>query len=421
MKKLIITIICFVPMAALMAREPVILGLEEAYDLAIKNYPITRQKDLIARTSGLNMKSLSTGFWPQVTLSGQASYQSAVTEVPIKIPQFQFESLSKDQYRALLDINQAVFDGGNIRSQKLILEQQRQVDEQRIDVEYQKLKERINDIWFSVLFIDEQLKLVGLSQNDIEAVIRKVEAQVEQGTSFRSSLAGLQAEKLKNDQRGTDLNYSRKALIDVLSVFIGRELPGDATLRYPAEQLPDTTNIKRPEFELLRRQVKLNDEMRRSLEVRKAPRVSLFAQGGYGKPGLNMLVNEFDFFYIGGVRLAWSLNGFYNFGRDREINDFNRQSLGLQEEQLMMNIRAEMKRNQGDIDKYKDLISSDDQIIVLRKQVKEASAAQLENGVITSSDYIREVNAEEQARQNQVLHRLQLLQAIIDQKTTTGN
>jgi outer membrane protein TolC len=420
MKKLIISIICFIPMT-LMAKEPVILGLEEAYELAIKNYPITRQKDLIARTSGLNMKSLSSGFWPQVTLSGQATYQSAVTEVPIKIPQFQFESLSKDQYRALLDINQAIYDGGNIRSQKSILEQQRLVDEQKIDVEYQKLKERINDIWFSVLFIDEQLKLVGLSQKDIEAVIKKVEAQVEQGTSFRSSLANLQAEKLKNDQRSTDLNYSRKALLDVLSVFIGRELPGDATLRYPAEQLPDTTTIKRPEFELLRRQVKLNDELRRTLDVRKAPRVSLFAQGGYGKPGLNMLVNEFDFFYIGGVRLAWNLNGFYNFGRDREINDFNRQSLGLQEEQLMMNIRAEMKKNQGDIDKYKDLINSDDQIIVLRKQVKDASAAQLENGVITSSDYIREVNAEEQARQNQVLHRLQLLQAIIDQKTTTGN
>jgi outer membrane protein TolC len=405
----------------IMAKEPVMLGLEEAYELAIKNYPVTRQKDLIARTSGLNMKSLSTGFWPQVTLSGQATYQSAVTEVPIKIPQFQFESLSKDQYRALLDINQAVYDGGNIKTQKSILEQQRLVDEQKIDVEYQKLKERINDIWFSVLFIDEQLKLVGLSQKDIEAVIKKVEAQVEQGTSFRSSLANLQAEKLKNDQRSTDLNYSRKALLDVLSVFIGRELPGDATLKYPAEQLPDTTTIKRPEFELLRRQVKLNDEMRRSLDVKKAPRVSLFAQGGYGKPGLNMLVNEFDFFYIGGVRLAWNLNGFYNFGRDREINDFNRQSLGLQEEQLMMNIRAEMKKNQGDIDKYKDLISSDDQIIVLRKQVKDASAAQLENGVITSSDYIRELNAEEQARQNQVLHRLQLLQAIIDQKTTTGN
>jgi outer membrane protein TolC len=420
MKKLIIAITCFIPMT-LMAKEPVSLGLEEAYELAIKNYPITRQKDLISRTSGLNMKSLSSGFWPQVTLSGQATYQSAVTEVPIKIPQFQFESLSKDQYRALLDINQAVYDGGNIRTQKSILEQQRLVDEQKIDVEYQKLKERINDIWFSVLFIDEQLKLVGLSQKDIEAVIKKVEAQVEQGTSFRSSLANLQAEKLKNDQRSTDLNYSRKALLDVLSVFIGRELPGNATLKYPAEQLPDTTTIIRPEFELLRRQVKLNDEMRRSLDVKKAPRLSLFAQGGYGKPGLNMLVNEFDFFYIGGVRLAWNLNGFYNFGRDREINDFNRQSLGLQEEQLMMNIRAEIKKNQGDIDKYKDLVSSDDQIIVLRKQVKDASAAQLENGVITSSDYIREVNAEEQARQNQVLHRLQLLQAMIDQKTTTGN
>ncbi|HLO80427.1 MAG TPA: TolC family protein [Chitinophagaceae bacterium] len=420
MRKLFLLIICFIP-AALMAKEPVVLGLEEAYQLAIRNYPLTKQKDLIARTSGLNMKSLSSGFWPQVTLSGQATYQSAVTEVPIKIPQFQFESLSKDQYRAVLDINQSVFDGGNVKSQKSVLEQQRLVDEQKIDVEYQKLKERINDIWFSVLFIDEQLKLVGLSQKDIEAVIKKVQAQVDQGTSYRSSLASLQAEKLRNDQRSTDLSYSRKALIDVLSVFIGQELPRDAELKYPAEQTADTSSIKRPEIELLKRQVKLNDEMRKTLDVRKTPRVSLFAQGGYGKPGFNMLVNEFDFFYIGGVRLAWNLNGFYNFGRDRQVNDYNRQSLGLQEEQLMMNIRAELKKSQGDIDKYRDLISSDDQIIVLRKQVKDASAAQLENGVITSSDYIRELNAEEQARQNQVLHRLQLLQAIIDQKTTTGN
>jgi outer membrane protein TolC len=244
---------------------------------------------------------------------------------------------------------------------------------------------------------------------------------VEQGTAYRSSLAGLKAEKLRNDQRSTDLNYTRKALVDVLSVFLGKELTQGIVLQYPAGLSADTSQVRRPELELIRRQTKLNDELRKSLDIRKTPRISLFAQGGYGKPGLNMLVNEFDFFYIGGVRFAWNLNGFYNLSRDRQINDYNRQSLSIQEEQLMLNIRAEMKKNQGDIDKYKDLISTDDQIIVLRKQVKEASAAQLENGVITSSDYIREVNAEEQARQNQAMHRLQLLQAIIDQKTTTGN
>ena len=433
MRKLVIWIVCFIAGAyagtavaneqgkLVLAKDSGMLALDEAYEMAIRNYPVTRQKELISKTAGLNMKSLSSGFWPQVTLSGQATYQSAVTEVPIKIPQFQFESLSKDQYRAMLDINQNVFDGGNVKTQKAILEQQRLVDEQKIDVEYQKLKERINDIWFSILFIDEQLKLVGLSQKDIEAVIRKVEAQVEQGTAYRSSLAGLKAEKLKNDQRSTDLNYTRKALVNVLSVFLGKELAHGITLQYPASAAADTSSIRRPELELVKRQTKLNDELRRSLDIKKTPRVSLFAQGGYGKPGLNMLVNEFDFFYIGGVRFAWNLNGFYNLTRDRQVNDYNRQSLSIQEEQLMLNIRAEMKKNQGDIDKYKDLISTDDEIILLRKQVKDASAAQLENGVITSSDYIREVNAEEQARQNQAMHRLQLLQAIIDQKTTTGN
>lgn len=422
MKHMLLLITYYLPLM-LAATEPPALELEQAYTLAIKHYPITRQKDLIAKTAGLNMQSLSSGFWPQVSLGAQATYQSDVTSFPkgFQIPGAQVSALSRDQYRALLDVNQVIYDGGNIKSQRNILGQQQRIDEQRIDVEYQKLKERINDIWFSVLFADEQIRLVNLAQKDIEAVIRKVEAQVNGGTAYRSSLAGLKAEKLRNDQRVIDLQYNRKALLDVLSVFIGQELPPDASLQVPAAFTPDTILIKRPEFELLKRQANLNDELRKSLEVKKAPRLSVFAQGGYGKPALNLLLNEFDFFYTTGVRVSWNLSGFYNIGRDKQINDWNRQSLGIQEEQLTMSIRAELKKYEADINKYRELVRTDDEIILLRTQVKDASAAQLENGVITSSDYIREVNAEEQVRQNQAMHKLQMLQAIIDHKTTTGN
>jgi outer membrane protein TolC len=420
MKKSFILFIFFLPLG-LMAQDSLLLDLNEAYAMAIKNYPITRQKDLISKTSALNIQNLSSGFWPQVSLNGQASYQSAVTEVPIKIPTLQFDPLSKDQYRAAVDVSQMVYDGGQTKSQRAILKQQQLVDEQKVDVEYQKLKERINDLWFSVLFVDEQSKLLELSQQDIHVMIKKLHAQVQQGTAFKSALANLQAEKLKNDQRMAELKYSRKALLDVLGVFIGKELSAAATLKYPEAVVADSTNIRRPELELIKRQMTLTEEQVRLIDLKKAPRVSAFAQGGYGRPGLNMLVNEFDFFYIGGVRLNWNLSGFYNNAREKQINQFNREFIGIQADQLMMNIRADLKRYHADLDKYRELIRTDNDIIMLRKQVSDASAAQLENGVITSSDYLRELNAEEQSRRNQALHNLQLLQTIINYKTTTGN
>ncbi len=420
MKKSFILFVICLPMAAL-AQDSLSLNLDEAYALAIKNYPVTRQKDLVSRTSALNMQNLSSGLWPQIGLNGQASYQSAVTEVPIKIPSLQFDPLSKDQYRATLDLSQVIYDGGQVKSQQSILKQQQLVDEQKIDVEYQKLKERINDLWFSVLFLDEQLKLVNLSQQDVDVMLRKVSAQVQQGTAFKSALANLQAEKLKNDQRKAELRYSRKALIDVLGVFIGKELAPNSSLIYPQTALADSSVIKRPELELIKRQMALTDEQMKMIGVKKTPKVSAFVQGGYGRPGLNMLVNEFDFFYVGGVRFNWNLSAFYNNSRDKQINQLNREFIGIQADQLMLNIRADLKRYHADLNKYGELIKTDTDIIALRKQVSDASAAQLENGVITSSDYIREVNAEEQSRRNQVLHNLQLLQTVINYKTTTGN
>lgn len=416
-------IICYLLGALpVQAREGQSLRLEEAYEMAIRNYPLTKQKDLIAKTAGLNLDNIASVYLPQISLNAQATYQSDVTRFPkqINIPGVQISALSRDQYRAMLDVNQLIYDGGNASTQRLLAQQQQKVDEQRIEVSYQQLRERINDIWFSVLFADEQLQQIVLTQKDLMAVMAKVEAQVNYGTAFRSALATLMAEQLKNDQRAIDLKYNRRALIRVLSVFLGQELLPDVKLERPAMVTVDTTAIRRPDLELLNRQIQLNEVSARYLNVRKVPKVSLFAQGGYGKPGLNMLLNEFDFFYQGGVRFSWNLSGFYNQGRDKQLNELNRQTLLVQQEQVMFQVKTDLLKNDAEMEKYRELDKTDEEIIALRQQVKQASAAQLEQGVITSSDYVREVNAEEQARLSQALHRLQLLQAVIHQKTLIG-
>jgi outer membrane protein TolC len=380
-----------------------------------------RQKALNQKSSTIVIDNLQKNYLPQVNLSAQASYQSAVTEVPIKNPAFAFEPLSKDQYRALLDVNQLIYDGGSISEHKKIQVWNDKIENQKIEVELQKLRERINQVYFSALFADEQLSLTRLIEKDIDAGISRVEAQVKNGTAYRSALATLKAEKLKNDQRATEWRASRVGLINVLSEYIGSPLPDTIKLEWPNTNnisLGDT--IVRSELGLLNFQDSLLQQKNRLIDVRNRPKFSAFVQGGYGRPGLNMLLNEFDFFYMTGLRANWQLSSFYTSKKDREQVDINRRMLEVQRDNFLLQTRTQQIQQQAEIRKWASLLKTDEEIIVLKTEVKDAAKAQLDNGVITASDYIREVNAEDQARLNKVFHQLQWVQSIINYQTISG-
>jgi len=403
------------------AQTSQVLTLDEANARAAKNYPGMRQKALNQKSSTIAIDNLQKNYLPQVNLSAQASYQSAVTEVPIKNPAFAFEPLSKDQYRALLDVNQLIYDGGSISEHKKIQVWNDKIENQKIEVELQKLRERINQVYFSALFADEQLSLTRLIEKDIEAGISRVEAQVNNGTAYRSALATLKAEKLKNDQRATEWRASRVGLINVLSEYIGSPLPDTIKLEWPNTNnisLGDT--IVRSELGLLNFQDSLLQQKNRLIDVRNRPKFSAFVQGGYGRPGLNMLLNEFDFFYMTGLRANWQLSSFYTSKKDREQVDINRRMLEVQRDNFLLQTRTQQIQQQAEIRKWASLLKTDEEIIVLKTEVKDAAKAQLDNGVITASDYIREVNAEDQARLNKVFHQLQWVQSIINYQTISG-
>src|SRR5207249_2127217 len=140
----------------------------------------------------------------------------------------------------------------------------------------------------------------------------------------------------------------------------------------------------------------------------------------YGRPGLDLLKNEFATFYIGGIRLNWLLGGFYTSRKEKELVEVNKKMINIQKEIFLLNTNSQLKQQQSEIEKLKQLTASDNEIIGLRVQVKDAAVAQLENGVITANDYLREVNAEDQARQVLITHQLQLLQAQINYQTISG-
>lgn len=398
------------------------LTLERAYQLAEQHYPLIKQRDLVKRTSGLTIENIGKGFLPQLNINGQATYQSEVTSVPVKIPGISIEAPNKDQYKLTAELSQILYDGGNISTQKQVQRVNELVEDQKVTVDLYKVKERINTLYLGTLLLDEQLKQTTLLQKDIQLGIDKISAQVRNGTALRSNQQVLEAELLKNEQRKIELAANRQGLLDVLALFIGRELPESTVLVQPSvtdEALTET--IKRPELTLFSFQDSLFKTQEKMISVKNRPRASAFIQGGYGRPGLNMLVNDFDFFYIGGLRLSWNLGGLYTSKKEKQIIHLNQQMVGVQKDVFVLNTNTQLKQQSAEVKKLQQLIGTDQAIIDLREKVKIASNAQLENGVITASDFLREVNAEDQARLLLINHKLQLLQAQINYRTLSGN
>jgi outer membrane protein TolC len=296
------------------------------------------------------------------------------------------------------------------------------VEEQKAEVELYKVKERINQLYLGVLMLDEQLNQVELVKKDIRLGVDRVTAQVQNGTALRSNQLTLEAELLKNDQRTIELKANRKGFLDVLSLFINQPLPENIQLEKPSMNTPQANPvINRPEMKLFSYQDSLFKTQNQLISVKNRPRTSLFVQGGYGRPGLNMLKNEFQPYYIAGLRLNWSLGNLYTTKKERQLLTVSQRMVDVQKDVFVLNTNTQLKQQEAELRKLEQLIASDRQIIDLRARVKEAANAQLENGVITANDFLREVNAEDQARLSLITHQLQLLQAQINYQTLSGN
>jgi outer membrane protein TolC len=396
------------------------LTLDEAYQQAQKNYPIIKQKDLVRQTAGITISNLEKGYLPQISLSGQATYQSDVTKIDIPFPGFDFNPPSKDQYKAVADVNQLVYDGGIIKQQKEAARLNGAVEDQKVEVELYKLKDRINQIYFSILYLDDQLRQVDLVKQDLQIGIKQVDAQVKNGVALRSNLNVLKAEWLKADQRAIELKASRKGLLQTLGIFLNRPMDENTVLTKPTLTAATDTNITRPELKLYNNQSKQLGQQIKLIQSKNLPKTNLFVQGGYGKPGLNLLKNDFAFYYIGGVRVNWPLGGLYTQKKEKELVKINQRIVDIQKETFLLNTNTQLSQQQSDIDRLNQLVETDKAIIDLRLEVKDAARAQLQNGVISANDYLSEVNAEDQARQTLITHELQLLQAQINYQTTLG-
>jgi outer membrane protein TolC len=395
------------------------LTLEQCYDLAKKNYPLVKQMELVSKTAEYTIQNASKGYLPQISLNGQATYQSDVTGLPINVPNI--EKLSKDQYKLYADLSQVVYDGGIISQQKKIQQANAEVEQEKIEVELYKLKERINQLYFGVLMIEGQLTQVELLKKDINTGLEKVNAGINNGVALKINADVLKAELLKAEQKTIELKSARNAYLTALGLFVNQTLDENTGVEQPVINASLAATINRPELKLFEVQNRFIDTQSKLITRKNLPKVGLFGQAGYGRPALNMLNNKFDTYYIGGVRFNWALSGFYTMKNERQLLDVNRKMIDVQKEVFLFNTNVVLSQQNSELNKLRALMQVDNQIIDLRKEIKNTAKTQLENGVISSNDYLREINAEDQARQNLLLHEIQLLMAGYNYKTTSGN
>lgn len=398
------------------------LTLEQCYELARQNYPLIKQKELYTMSKEFSIANAHAGNLPQVALYAQATYQSDVTKVSIDNPAFpKINPLSKDQYKIYAEVNQNLYDGGTVKRTSAIHETNALINDQQLEVELYKIKDRINQIYFGILLLNQQLVQVELLKKDILSSSAKVKASIENGTAFRMNADILEAESLKTDQRTIEIKAAKRAYLAMLSLFIKQDLPETIVLVEPKNlEIHLTDDITRPELSIFNYQRQLARSQFELTNTRTMPRAGLFLQGGYGKPGLNMLKNEFSTYYLGGLRLSWNLAGFYNAKREKQLFDVNTRMIDTQQEAFQFNTKLSLKQTSSEVTKLQDLIKIDEQLITLRVKIKETAKAQLDNGVISANDFLRELNAEDQTKQNQLLHKTQLMMAVYNYNTTSG-
>ena len=406
------------------------ITLEDCYRLARENYPTVKKLDLLSKTEAYTLANANRAYLPQVSILGQATYQSEVTDLSKSVagvfplpPNVSLPTIDKEQYKVVGEVSQLLYGGGAIYSQKAVAKAQSAVRAQAVETQLYTLKQRVSNLYFGVLLIDAQLSQNHLNIETIESQLKKAEVALKNGTTLPSNVDELKAEILRVAMQTTEYEATQATYLQMLSTFIGKELTNTSQLTQPAPQSQSqnvSTDIFRPELKGFQLQESLLKAQEKQLNSEYMPKLSAFFQGGYGRPTLNILNNQADFYYITGLRLQWNLSPLYNLSSKRHILRLNRESIATDRQAFLFNTKLELTQQSEQLKKLQKLIEQDETSVTLRQSVAKAAEVQLDNGVITTHEYLQKVNAWHLAQQTLSLHKIQLLQAQEQQQLIIG-
>ena len=402
--------------------------LEECQRAAEQNFPLIRQYGLIEKTTDLNVANIQKGWLPQVSASAQATLQSDVPAFPDEFQKLYqqmgitMEGLERDQYRVGIDVQQTVYDGGSIKSQKEIARRQGELQSRQNEVTMYNVRRRVNEMYFSLLLIDEQIQLNADLQTVLEGNEKKLAAMLKGGTASESDWQNVKAERLNVVQKMTGLKSQRTALVRMLSTFCAMEVNRLVKPEIP-ENTGSTVNL-RPELKTIDAQLRLADAKEKALDATLMPRLGVFAQGYYGYPGYNMFEDmtgrKLSWNGIIGARLTWNIGALYSRKNDKAKLQTERETAEANRERFLLDNKMEQIQQNENISRYRQLMIDDEEIISLRSSIRKAAESKLAHGIIDVSDLVREINSENKARVEQCIHEIEMLKEIYNLKITTG-
>jgi outer membrane protein TolC len=380
------------------------ITLEDCYALANKNYPLAKQTQLLQEKSSLDIDVLNKGKLPKIDLNAQATYQNQVTVVPSPL----VDPINKDQYRATLDVNQLIYNGGTIDANAKLKEAQTKSQQQQVEVNLYQIKTKINQLYFSILLLQERNAILISKQEQLLLKIKEINTGIKFGAILPTSEKVLEAENLKIKQLLTEIQFDKKRMLDNLSAFIYTPLNENVSLQKPNIAADLTKDNNRPElklFDLQNEQIEVSKEV---ISKNNLPKVNAFGLAGYGNPGLNMVYNSFEPIFMVGLRANWNVFDWNKSKTEKQVLSISKDIVTSEKETFLLNNNLQLQEMENEIKKTEEVILTDKEIIDIREYVVKSSDSQLRNGVITSSDYLVELTNLYEAKINQKVHEIQL-------------
>ena len=406
------------------------LTLDECQKAARENYPLVKRHELIDRTEGYTLSNIGNGYLPRISLFGQASWQSDVMTLPdplanmLEMQGYDVEGLHKDQYKLGVELNQVIWDGGNVSAAKDLARAKTKAQKASTEAELYALRQRVNDLYFGVLLLQERIALT----DDLTALLKANEERLESlcrnGVAAESDVSSVKAERLAAEQRREILENNRETLRGLLAVFTAKDASEIVDLRKPAADMPDPDRNDRPELAAFEAQIQEKSAEIAMLDRGNHPVVALFGQAYYGYPGFDMFEDMFDddwsLNWIVGIRLQWNLSSFYTKSAAKKKAESEKALIGNGREIFEFNTKLQNARETASIESARRQVESDGEIIALRTEIREAAEAKYRKGVIDVSQLLQEITRENQAKTDRVLHEVEMLKAVHDLKTVTN-
>ena len=401
--------------------------LEECQLAAEKNYPMIKQYDLISQTTQLTVRNIQKGWLPQIAIAAQAIYQSDVTSWPESMKgTFQqlgvnMKGLSKDQYKVGIDLQQTIYDGGTISSLRSIARQEEKVQKAQVETNLYQVRKRVNEMYFSLLLLNEQIKL----NDDVKALLlsseKKLASMLKGGTIATSDFENIRAERLSVEQQNESLKSQQQMLQHLLSTFCGIKV---SNVQKPAPFETTISSNKRPEMLLFDNQLQLSSIKEKALNSQVRPKLGIFAQGFYGYPGLNMFEDmmnrKWSLNGMVGVKLSWNVGALYSLKNDKAKLRLQREMTENAREIFLFNNQLEEIQQNENIKRYHTMKQTDDEIIMLRTNIRKAAESKLSHGIIDINNLLREINNENAAKIQQTIHDIEMLKEMYNLKYTNN-